>query len=105
MIDKLKELDLPSNARGFKADANKMYTSIDIEHGLEVLRQFLEELKQEGNLPVYLGELLSQDVQDGGLGIDRTIVAFHRPPNLRDLLQSSRLRQVQGSEVSTYFGG
>ena len=53
----------------------------------------------------HLGELLSQDVQDGGLGIDRTIVAFHRPPNLRDLLQSSRLRQVQGSEVSTYFGG
>ena len=53
----------------------------------------------------HLGELLSQDVHDGGLGIDQTIVAFHRPPNLRDLLQSSRLRQVQGSEVSTYFGG
>ena len=52
LIDKLKELDLPSNARGFKADANKMYTSIDIEHGLEVLRQFLEELEQEGNLPL-----------------------------------------------------
>ena len=52
-----------------------------------------------------LGSLLSRDTNDGGLGIERTIVAFHRPPNLRDLLQSSILRQVEGSEVSTYFGG
>ena len=31
--------------------------------------------------------------------------SLHIPPNLRDLLQSSRLRQVQGSKVLTYFGG
>ena len=52
-----------------------------------------------------LGLLLSRDTNDGGLGIKRTIVAFHRPPNLRDLLQSSKLNEVEGSEVSTYFGG
>ena len=28
-----------------------MYTNIDTEHGLKVLRLFLEELKSEGNLP------------------------------------------------------
>ena len=58
-----------------------------------------------GSYERHLGALLSKDAQDGGLGIERTIVAFHRPPNLRDLIQSSRLRQVQGSEVSTYLGG
>ena len=28
-----------------------MYTKIETEHGLEVLWQFLEELKEEGKLP------------------------------------------------------
>ena len=42
---------LPSNARVFTADANSMYTNIDTDHGLEILRQFLEELDEEGKLP------------------------------------------------------
>ena len=46
---KLKELGrLPKNARMVTADAKSMYTKIETEHGLEVLRQFLEELKEEG---------------------------------------------------------
>lgn len=182
LLDKLESLNLPPNARLFKADANKMYTCIDTKHGLDILKQFLQELEVEGNLPLHfdidliveaaslvtksnifefgdcfflqqrgcamgtsqppsvttnqddtslrqliilhhvyhshgisrkeiraaydkhLGSLLSRDTNDGGLGIERTIVAFHRPPNLRDLLQSSKLKQVEGSEVSTYFG-
>ena len=42
---------LPSNARHFTADAKSMYTYIDTNHGLEVLRLFLEELEREGKLP------------------------------------------------------
>ena len=33
------------------ADATSMYTKIETEHGLEVFRQFLEELQEEGKLP------------------------------------------------------
>ena len=32
-------------------DAKSMYTKIETEHGLEILRQFLEELQEEGKLP------------------------------------------------------
>ena len=41
---------------------------------------------------------------DGGLATDRMIVAYSRPPNLRDQLQSAKLHQIEGEEVSTYFG-
>ena len=39
------------------------------------------------------------------LGIQRTIVAYSNPPNLRDLLQSAKLFEQKGSEVSTFLGG
>jgi hypothetical protein len=42
---------LPKNARHFTADAESMYTYIDTDHALEVLRLFLEELEREGKLP------------------------------------------------------
>ena len=42
---------LPINAKLVTADAVSIYTNIDTEHGLKVLRLFLEELKSEGNLP------------------------------------------------------
>ena len=41
-----------TNARHFIADAKSMYTYIDTNHGLEVLRLFLEELEREGKLPL-----------------------------------------------------
>ena len=51
--DKLKDFrPLPSNARVFTADANSMYTNIDTEHALIILRKFLEELAAEGKLPL-----------------------------------------------------
>ena len=43
---------LPSNARLVTADVISMYTNIDTEHGLEILRSFLGKLKDKGNLPV-----------------------------------------------------
>ena len=50
----LTELDeLPPNAYLIKADARKMYTCIDTIHGLAILRQFLEELEAQGDLPVH----------------------------------------------------
>ena len=43
---------LPKNARIFIADAKSMYTNIDTDHGIKVLRKFLEELDEQGNLPL-----------------------------------------------------
>ena len=37
---------LPKNSRHFTADAKSMYTNIDTNHALEVLRVFLEELEK-----------------------------------------------------------
>ena len=47
--------------------------------------------------------LLEQDVSDGGLGIKQMICAYSKPKNLRDLLQSAKLRELEGHEASTYF--
>ena len=37
--------------RHFTADAKSMYTNINSNHALELLRLFLEELEKEGKLP------------------------------------------------------
>ena len=42
---------LPENARLVTADAISMYTNIDMNHGLKVLRSFLEELRSANDLP------------------------------------------------------
>ena len=42
---------LPPNARIYKADAVSMYTNIETNHGLEILRKFLEKLKRDGRRP------------------------------------------------------
>ena len=41
---------LPKNARLVTADAISMYTNINTNYGLKVLRLFLKELKSESNL-------------------------------------------------------
>ena len=43
-----KNVKLPTNVRHFNADAESMYTYIDTNHALGVLRLFLEELEREG---------------------------------------------------------
>ena len=41
---------LPKNGKVFKADAKSMYTNIDAEHTLWVLREKLENVYEEGKL-------------------------------------------------------
>jgi len=104
-----------------------MYTNINCEHAIDVISTWFERLeyrrdneKPNGMPPGFPTEavlealkivMINNLFQWGDCfflqldGIEQTIVAFHRPPNLRDLIQSSKLRQVQGSEVSTYLGG
>jgi hypothetical protein len=48
----LKELGcLPKNARVALSDSKLMHAKIDTDRGLEVIRQFLEELKDSEKLP------------------------------------------------------
>ena len=50
--EKLKQFEpLPSNARMHKTDAASMHTNIETNHGLQILRNFLEKLKRNGQLP------------------------------------------------------
>ena len=51
------------------------------------------------------GELFASDLNGGGLAIKRSIIAYSRPLNLRDLLQSAKLIEEEGNEVLTFFGG
>ena len=52
-LERLKNFGrVPKNAKVFTADAQSMYTNIDTTHGLEILRKFLEELEEEGKLPL-----------------------------------------------------
>ena len=52
LIEQLKELEpLQYNAKLITADARQMYTEINTDHALEVLKMFLEELDDEGKLP------------------------------------------------------
>ena len=46
-----------------------------------------------------------EEIFDNVLGIKRTIVAYSKPRNLRDLLQNAKLYEQKGSEVSTFLGG
>ena len=51
----------------------------------------------------HCGDLLSKTITEGGLGIEKTVIAYSRPKNLKDVLQSAKLHQHPGKEVSTYF--
>ena len=51
-LQDLNELGhLPENARMIKADAISMYTNIDTNHALAMLKMFLEELQEQVLLP------------------------------------------------------
>ena len=67
-------------------------------HPNEIPRKKIRELWNKN-----CGELLSKTVAEGGLGIEKTIIAYSRPKNLKDVLQSAKLHQHPGKEVSTYF--
>jgi hypothetical protein len=69
-------------------------------HPNDIPRKQLRQIYNE-----HLGHIVERSKFDGGLSIDRSIIAYHRPPNLRDLLQSAKLHETKGGEVSTYFGG
>ena len=51
LLDLNKRGRLPENARVISADAISMYTDIDTNHALAILRMFLEELREQGLLP------------------------------------------------------
>ena len=69
-------------------------------HPDDIPREKVRQLFSEMCKPLF-----SRDTDDGGLGIKRTIIAYSRPRNLKDLLQKATLYQRRGKEVSTYFSG
>ena len=91
------------------SSTTKQYDDTSLQHTIILHHEFHDKgINRKEHRDIYdrhLGSLLAQDPHDGGLGIVRTIVAYHRAPNLRDLLQSTILKEVKGREVSTYFGG
>ncbi|KAL7523170.1 hypothetical protein ACHAXR_000053, partial [Thalassiosira sp. AJA248-18] len=52
LLDIIKEQGpLPPNAKLFTADANSMYTNIDTDHALEVISEWLFEMRAADKLP------------------------------------------------------
>eukprot|EP00804_Cyclotella_cryptica_P011771 CCRYP_011351-RA/>CCRYP_011351-RA protein AED:0.34 eAED:0.41 QI:0/-1/0/1/-1/1/1/0/94 len=45
--DELISLDLPKNARIFTADANSMYTNIDLNHAMQVMQNWMHNVPEE----------------------------------------------------------
>ena len=76
--------------------SNKDLMSIHLEyHPDEVPRKKIRDLFEK-----HCGERFEKS-----LGIKRTIVAYSTAKNLRDHLDSAKLREQSGCEVSTFFGG
>ena len=67
-------------------------------HPDDIPRKKIHQLFSETCEPI-----VSRGTDDGGLGMKRTIIAYSRPRNLRDLLQKAKLYQKRGKEVSTYL--
>jgi hypothetical protein len=47
--------------------------------------------------------LLEKDSNEGGLGIERAIVVYSRPKNLKDLLQRANIYENKDHKASTCF--
>ena len=78
---------------------NKEHVILHLEyHPNDIPRKRIRDLWDK-----HCGELLSQSVANGGLGINKMTIAYSRPRNLRDLTQRAKLCQHPGKEVSTFF--
>ena len=51
VLDELRDLDLPSHAYVYVADANAMYNNIELAHAFRVIFEWLDELMRKGLLP------------------------------------------------------
>ena len=50
-------------------------------------------------------DLLSKPTSKSGLGIKKTIIAYSRPQNIREMTQKAKLYQHSGKEVSIFLRG
>ena len=50
-------------------------------------------------------DLLSKPTSKGGLGIKKSIIAYSRPQNIREMTQKAKLHQHSEKKVSTFFEG
>ena len=81
--------------------SNKEQVILHLEyHPNDVPRQKLREIWDECCM-----DLLAKPTNKGGLGLKKTIIAYSRPRNIREMTQKAKLHQHPGKEVSTFFEG
>ena len=51
VLNEISILNLPPNARVVTCDANSMYNNIKMQHAIEVISKWLDDLKPKGLLP------------------------------------------------------